>query len=111
MDCAVTHTQQKKYIKNASVGGGAAANRYETEIKDVMYATKCAENGLAFYPMVVEVFGAWGSKSISALAFISKMSVSRSGISVGSAKHRLIERLLVTLQRCNARAMLSRLKP
>ena len=110
-DCAITHTQQPKYIKDASVSGGAAADKYEAEVKDAMYASRCLENGLGFYPMVVEVFGGWGSKSMPVFQYLSKMIASRSGIKKDTAKQRLLERLSVTLQRCNARALLSRIDP
>ena len=108
-DCAITHTQQPKYIKDASVSGGAAAEKYEAEVKDAMYASRCLENGLGFYPMVVEVYGGWGSKSMPVFQYLSKIIASRSGIKKGTAKQRLLERLSVTLQRCNSRALLSRI--
>ena len=112
-DCAVTQTQQPKYVKDASMSGGAAANRYKAAVKESRYAAKCSD-GLSFYPMVVEVYGGWGSKSaprVHEFKCIAKMISSRSGISKGAAKHRMFERLSITLQRYNARALLARVDP
>ena len=93
------------------MSGEVAADKYEAEVKDAMYASRCLENGLGFYPMVVEVFGGWGSKSMPVFQYLSKMIASRSGIKKDTAKQRLLERLSTTPQRCNARALLSRIDP
>ena len=84
LDCAVTHPQQPIYVKDASLGKCAAANRYQCEVKEKMYAEKCKENDLGFYPMVVEVFGGWGSTAVSVLRHIAKMCASRNGESEGN---------------------------
>ena len=69
------------------MSGGAAANRYEAEVKVSRYAAKCSENGLSFYPLVVEVYGGWRSKSAPVFDFIAKMISSRAGILEGAAKN------------------------
>ena len=76
-----------------------------------MYAEKCKENDLGFYPMVVEVFGGWGSTAVTVFRHIAKMCASRNGESEGVAKSRLIQRLSFSLQHCNARTLLGRLDP
>ena len=111
LDCAVTHPQQPLYLKDASLGECAAANRYQVEVKEKMYAAKCEENDLGFYPLVAEVFGGWGSTAVSVFSHIAKMCASRMGDSVGVSKSRLMVCLSFTLQRCNARALLARLNP
>ena len=87
---------------------GAAADRYGVEVKEKMYSAKCAENVMAFYPMVVEVFGVWGEKANVVLHQIATMISSRSASTVSQCKMRMMQRLSVTLHRCNARALLSR---
>ena len=111
LDCAVTHPQQPIYVKDASLGKCAAANRYQCEVKEKMYAEKCKENDLGFYPMVVEVFGGWGSTAVTVFRHIAKMCASQNGESEGAAKSRLMQRLSFSLQRCNARTLLARLDP
>jgi hypothetical protein len=93
------------------VQAGAAAERYAQETKVEMYAARCLENGIDFHPMVVETFGVWCQSAQSMLDFIAAMCASRKGGATGVARHRLMERLSITLQRCNARAMLARMDP
>jgi hypothetical protein len=111
LDCACTHPQQHRFLSDAGVRAGAAAERYAEETKVAMYAEKCQANGIDFHPMVVESYGVWCSSARAMLAFIATMCASRSGGTAGAARQRLVERLSITLQRCNARALLARRDP
>jgi hypothetical protein len=111
LDFAVTHTQQPKYLKLASVTAGIAAKEYGSKVKDRKYAAECEEQGLMFVPMVTEVFGVWGQPAESVFYHVGKMCASRGGIELGGALHRIMQRLSVTLMRCNARALVARLDP
>ena len=111
LDCACTHTLQPKFVTNAGECTGAAAERYQVEVKEKRYAAKCEKNGLLFIPLVAEVFGVWGSSAVGFFKQLVKMLASTTGMPFGETIVHFMQRLSVTLQRCNVRALLARLNP
>jgi hypothetical protein len=109
LDFAVTHTQQPNILQCASVCGGAAAEQYEIAVKDAKFGDECKAAGLVLVPMVVEVFGTWGERSLEAFQLVSKAGASRASEKVVSAGNHLRRSLSIGLQRLNARILLSRL--
>ncbi len=53
--------------------GGAAAERYEVTVKDAKLGVECKAAGLVLVPMVVEVFGRWGERSVEAMKLATKV--------------------------------------
>ena len=104
LDFAVTHTQQPNILHCASVCGGAAAERYEVAVKDATFGVECKAAGLVLVPMVVEVFGRWGERSVEAMKLATKRACSCCWSSPGRS-------LSVTHQRLNTRILLARMDP
>jgi hypothetical protein len=111
LDFAVTHTQQPNILQCASVCGGAAAEQYETAVKEDKFGADCKKAGLLLVPMVVEVFGRWGERSQEAFQLIAKACANRASEKVVAAGNHLRRSLSVGLQRLNARILLSRVDP
>ena len=72
LDFAVTHTLQHLHLTTADVNAGAAAKRYEDNVKYPRYSADCSKNNLDFTPMVVETYGAWGPASKKVFNFVGK---------------------------------------
>ena len=83
--------------------GGAAAEQYEVAVKDAKFGAECKAAGLVLVPMVVEVFGRWGERSLEAFQLVSKAGASSTSEKVAAAGNHL--------QRLNARILLSRMEP
>jgi len=111
LDFAVTHTQQPNILQRASVCGGAAAEQYEVAVKDAKFGAECKAAGLVLVPMVVEVFGRWGERSLEAFQLVSKAGASSTSEKVAAAGNHLRRSMSVGLQRLNARILLSRMDP
>jgi hypothetical protein len=111
LDFAVTHTQQPNILHCASVCGGAAAERYEVTVKEAKFGVQCKAAGLVLVPMVVEVFGRWGERSLEAMKLATKGCAHRASERVPAAGAHVRRSLSVTLQRLNARILLARMDP
>jgi hypothetical protein len=66
---------------------------------------------LVLVPMVVEVFGRWGERSLEAFQLVSKAGASSTSEKVAAAGNHLRRSMSVGLQRLNARILLSRMDP
>ena len=106
LDFAVSHTQQIKYIKRASVDAGAAAADYESKVKEPKSKEACRAQGLEFVPMVVEVFGTWGKLAEPVIKFISQAVAYHKKMSFELVDIYLRQNASFVLQRHNARALL-----
>ena len=62
-------------------------------------------------PMVVEVFGRWGERSLEAFQLVSKAGANSASEKVVAAGNHLRRSMSVGLQRLNARILLSRMDP
>ena len=111
LDFAVTHTQQPNILQCASVCGGAAAEQYEVAVKDAKFGAECKAAGLVLVPMVVEVFGRWGERSLEAFQLVSKAGANSASDKVAAAGNHLRRSMSIGLQRLNARILLSRMDP
>ena len=114
LDFAVTHAQQSKYtdtVRNASwVAAGSFAEHYASEQK-VRQRRESEDAGSDFTAIVVESYGSW---SASALAVLRKVGERRAKASNGiltdeASTLRLVTDMNVTLMRCQARMMITRL--
>ena len=91
--------------------GGAAAQQYEVAVKDAKFGAECNAAGLVLVPMVVEVFGRWGERSLEAFQLVSKAGANSASEKVAAAGNHLRRSMSVGLQRLNARILLSRMDP
>ena len=80
-------------------------------MKDAKFGVECKAAGLVLVPMVVEVFGRWGERSVEAMKLATKGCAHRASERVPAAGARLRRSLSVTLQRLNARILLARMDP
>ena len=97
--------------RKPNVCGGAAAEQYEVAVKDARFGAECQAAGLVLVPMVVEVFGRWGERSLEAFQLVSKAGANRASEKVAAAGNHLRRSMSVGLQRLNARILLSRMDP
>jgi len=111
LDFAVTNTQQPKNLKRAGEVSATAADDYATSVKIPTYRNECKANGLDFVPMVVEVFGAWGSAAKPVIDFISKAVANNKNKDQDQVDSFLRQAVSVTLQRYNVAALLRRSDP
>ena len=108
LDFAVTNTQQSKNLKRASEVTAAVADDYGKSVKVKTYMEVCNANGLDFVPMVVEVFGVWGSAAVPVIDFISKAIANNKDKNQDQVDSFFRQALSVTLQRYNMAALLRR---
>ena len=86
----------------------AAADDYGKSVKVKTYREVCNANGLDFVPMVVEVFGVWGSAAVPVIDFISKAIANNKDKNQDQVDSFFRQALSVTLQRYNVAALLRR---
>jgi len=123
LDFAISHPQQPNILQRASVVCGAAAEQYETGVKDVAFSKVCKEafgdraaamfeeKGMILVPMVVEVFGRWGLRAEEMFAFVAKVCAARANERSPRADAFMRRSLSVALQRCNASILLTHFDP
>lgn len=111
LDFAVTHPQQPNFVNRAGASAGAAAELYETTVKEAKFGKDCKAAGLVLIPMVVETFGRWGERAEEAFRFVAKACAARSNEKSTSASSHLRRALSVALLRSNVRILLGRLDP
>ena len=112
LDFAVTSGLRLDVVASSCRDSGAACLQYEDFKRDYKdTARECSRQGLAFVPMVAEaVGGGWGKEARKVWSELAKCSAFASGelASENLCGVSLLQRLSLTLQRENARAVLRR---
>jgi hypothetical protein len=106
-DVTVVSPLAESCVYRAAQERGFAALAAE-ERKDAGAYAKCAEEGLMFIPLAVEVFGGWGKLAREAFSTLAGLAAGRSGKTRADEHSRFIQRMSVALQRDNAHMVQSR---
>lgn len=112
-DFAATSGMRADLLASSAASTSAATERYEEfKRKHLDTARSCAEQGIIFIPIVVESHGGgWGLEARRAFAILAKRAADASGEDAAALADQHAQRLSVSLQRENARAVLRRLQP
>jgi len=109
-DFAVVSPTLQRNLVESSIEAGITASKYE-DFKRRRYEAKCNEASSDFIPMIVETHGAWGPTAIPIISKIADLIASRKLISRNIVRQQTFQKLSITLQRKNARCILSRCSP
>lgn len=107
-DIACTHGLQPMYLDETAMVGPSAATKYAFSHKDEKYKIRAAKEGVFFIPLVCDVHGNWTSVAHEVFKVIARDIAARINCNPGRQLQFLLQRLSVTTQRCNARALLLR---
>ena len=91
----------------------AALVDYEAHKRNYLStASLCEQQGLQFLPMVVEGHGGtWGTTAKEAFKALCREHANHNGVTMSSACSDFAQRMSITLERENARAILRRMTP
>ena len=87
--------------------GSAAAKRNKDKLEK--YANNCNNEGIKFYPLVVETLGGWHSDALEVIAKLARQLSSHTGGENEEVTRHLFQRLGVLLARGNAALILNRM--
>lgn len=108
-DLAVTSGLQIKYIDQSSNNGSYAVDHYATSVKQPKYRDAVLKiPNLKFDPVIFECFGGCNYSTDSLIRYIAKKTQLEKDSSFAQELTWIRQRLSVTLQRHNARMVLSR---
>ena len=103
----VTSPLNAEIISEASVAAGSAAYAAEQRMHVANYP-KCKELGWVCIPLVVELYGCWGSEARQTLSRLGSRLACQLRCSKSQANTQLYGNPSITLVRANARALLAR---
>ena len=112
LDLAITSPQRQAALSLASGEAGAAARLYEQRKRMFLDTeAQCAQQGIAFLPMVAESSGGWGQSGVKVLRKLANKAGARDGTPASLHMSQYLERLSVAIRRAAARAVLRRCQP
>ena len=107
-DVSVVSPLQQQLVKKAGEEmGSAAAKRNKDKLEK--YANNCNNEGIKFYPLVVETLGGWHSDALEVIAKLARQLSSHTGGEIEEITRHLFQRLGVLLARGNAALILNRM--
>ncbi|XP_062523152.1 uncharacterized protein LOC134197820 [Corticium candelabrum] len=107
-DISVRNSFTPSHLINAAIKAGAAAEAGEVD-KDERHHANVSSYGCLFYPLVVESYRVWATRSLEVLRSIVKKSLLSSGLSLRQASRQFHEQLSVRLWQYNSRMISDRL--
>ena len=108
---AVTHVWRKENRAAALDKGGGAADRYcegEKESQANQNKKDALEMGYEYQPLVLDTAGAWDHGAVKWLRRLGGMLATANNITKTQGCERVFQKLSITLQRVQARAILER---
>ena len=105
-DITVTSPLNPIYLPEAKVTGGSAARMAEMR-KHITNDPKCRALGWVCIPLAVETYGCWGTEARDSSCLAARLAL-QLHCSKSKALVSIYQRLNLTLVRCTARALLSR---
>ena len=107
IDVGVVSPVQTQLVRKAAEEQGSAAEKRFNE-KLNKYSTACENEGIKFYPVIVETFGGWHHKSEEVLNKLAHQLASKTGGSRAETTAHFYQRLGILLTRGNAALIISR---
>ena len=107
LDVTVISSLQNSTVIAAGAEAGAALKVAENR-KISKHSVSCAESGITFLPLAVEVLGGWSAIAVKNFEKIAKMAAARSLSNSYNGSKNLFEQLSVILQKGNAHLIISR---
>ena len=113
LDFAVTSGMRSADLHRSAIDHTAALVDYEAHKRNYLStAVLCEQQGLQFLPMVVEGHGgSWGSIAKEAFKALCREHANHNGVTMSSSCSDFAQRMSITLERENARAILRRMTP
>jgi hypothetical protein len=109
-DEAVTDPLRLDVIPRSSSESFSAANDYAVNVKHRKYSRLIRDGEIVFKAVVAETLGGWSDEAVEFFAFLSSSLAKRSpSSSFALESRRLYEQLSISLQKSNARMILSRI--
>jgi hypothetical protein len=109
-DEAVTDPLRLDVIPRSSSESFSAANDYAVNVKHRKYSRLIRDGEIVFKAVVAETLGGWSDEAVEFFAFLSSSLAKRSpSSSFALEARRLYEQLSISLQKSNARMILSRI--
>ena len=97
-------------LARATQGGASAAAAYENFKRSFQETdSQCAQQGIAFVPMVAETSGAWGPQALKTFRTIAKIMAQREEGDEAVSLGLMLQQLCVIIRSGGARAVLRRL--
>ena len=103
-DLSVTSTLNAQIFQDACVTAGSAAQIRKHRVNN----ERCRDLGWACIPLVMEMYGCWGTEAIQALSKLATRLSTRQGRPKSLVSNEIFGRLCLALVRANSRAILSR---
>ena len=107
LDVTVVSPLQVQLRKKAAEESGSAADKRFKE-KMNKYYTACNNEGIQFFPLVVETFGGWHNESEAVITKLAAQLARQTGGETAETKRHLFQRLVVLLVRGNAALITTR---
>ena len=107
IDVSVVSPLQRQLVKKAGEEMGSAAEKRFKE-KNNKYFESCNNEGIQFYPLIVETFGGWHPDSEAIITKLASQSASQSGGVTAEVSRHLFQRLGILLARGNASLITTR---
>ena len=98
---------QRQLVKKAGEEMGSAAEKRFKE-KNNKYFESCNNEGIQFYPLIVETFGGWHPDSEAIITKLASQLASQSGGVTAEVSRHLFQRLGILLARGNASLITTR---
>ena len=104
---SVVSPLQTQLRKKAAEEQGSAANKRFQEKKN-KYTQACENEGIKFFPVIVETFGGWHKESELVITKLARQLASQTGAASQDTIQHLYQRLGILLTRANANLILYR---
>ena len=113
LDFAVTCGLRSDHLHHSAIDHTHALTEYEDFKRNYLAtAQQCEQQGIQFTPMVVDAHGGgWGPAAKEVFKIIARAHANQTGTSISMASSEIAQRISITLERENARAILRRLGP
>ena len=113
LDFAVTSGLRADFLHATAIDHSRCLGSYEDAKREYLQtAAQCLQQGILFIPMVAEAHGgSWGPAAKQSWKFLAKELANNTGVTSSMANAELAQRMSISLQRENARAILRRLGP
>ena len=110
-DFAVTSGMKSTDLHRSAIDHTSTVVEYEATKRNYLStATQCEERGLQFLPIVIEAHGgSWAPTAKEAFKVLCRENANFTGIDTSTASSDFAQRMSITLERENARAILRRL--
>ena len=107
LDVSVVSPLQQQLVRKAADEAGSAARKRFQE-KNAKYYQPCSDEGIAFFPLIVETYRGWHPESEATIKKLSLQLASHTGSDATETTRHLFQKLGILLAKGNAALILRR---